>query len=153
MRKPPSDWLVMVMELEGKKRRLVLLSQAVPPSYEVAVVGDGNCFYRALARALWGDESRHAEARALVVAELRAKPELYQNSCRTGEQTLGVYQKYLGQMSLPGAWADDLAVAAAARAFGLNITVLTAYEGHVRVHVGGTARARCWYHTHLLSAG
>ncbi len=41
------------------------------------VIADGNCFYRALATHLYGDQERHMEARTLIVTEVMTQPDPY----------------------------------------------------------------------------
>ena len=64
---------------------------------EFIVNGDGNCQFRAISDQLYGDQSHHASVRAVVVAQMRARPDRYAafvespstTSIAAGSQTYG----------------------------------------------------------------
>ena len=84
--------------------------------------GDGNCQFRALSDQMYHDQSRHADVRKYVIAQLRSCAELY--SPYVPED----YEEYVARMARPGTWGDHITLQAAADAFGMKICVLTSYD-------------------------
>eukprot|EP00662_Eupelagonemidae_sp_cell21_P029673 gene29673-biopygen77618 len=64
---------------------------------------------------LWGDHHRHAEVRAAVAAQLRARPALYQDFVVDGDS--GGYAKFCTKVSMADEWGDHLTLQAAADAY------------------------------------
>ena len=118
---------------------------------EFIVNGDGNCQFRAISDQLYGDQSHHASVRAVVVAQMRARPDRYAafvespstTSIASGSQTYGWadaspsrgagedeanYAAYLRNMSKLGSWGDHVTLQAASDAYGLPFCVITSYR-------------------------
>lgn len=89
---------------------------------ERVMEGDGNCQFRALADQMYHDQSRHADVRRFVIAQLQGQRELYE------PYVPEAYEEYVERMSRPGTWGDHITLQAASDAFGLKICVLTSYE-------------------------
>ena len=102
------------------------------------VAGDGNCLFRALAAAILGDQARHAAVRSAVVAQLcspsgaAAFAPLFADA--------DAYALYCADMAAAGTWGDELGLAAAAEAFGVEVHVIQNTEQHWHVAYAPTRR-------------
>ncbi len=85
-----------------------------------AVDGDGNCQFRALALTLHGSAERHAAARAAVVAHLRRRADVFAPLFESPR----AYRLFCDDMARDATWGDELTLAAAAEAFGVEVHVL-----------------------------
>ena len=101
-------------------------------------IGDGNCLFRALAAAIFGDQARHAAVRSAVVAQLRtaagaaAFAPLFASAAD--------YALYCADMAASGTWGDELGLAAAAEAFSVEVHVIQDTEQHWHVAYAPTHR-------------
>jgi hypothetical protein len=110
------------------------------------VPGDGNCLFRALAAALFNDHTHHAEIRAAVAAQLCSPAGVAAFSPLFPDED--AYLLYADDMATNATWGDELALAAAAEAFGMHVTViqdtpqhwLVAYAPSNPQPQGGTAQ-------------
>lgn len=71
----------------------------------VDVIGDGNCFFRAVSHQINGTESNHSQIRALAIQNLINCPEQFIES--NTEQS---WLQYLQNMSRQGTWADHIVI-------------------------------------------
>lgn len=94
---------------------------------DVPVVGDGNCQFRALSRALFGDEERHKEVRISVVGNLRAHPlplEWHHATMAGGTSSPSEsWAQYCDRMLMNGEWGDQTTLFAAARTYNVAFVV------------------------------
>ena len=95
---------------------------------EYAVVGDGNCQFRALAHQLCGVEERHAPIRELVAAQLKAGRPAYAEF--VGSQD---YDAYVSQMSRDGTWGDHVTLQAAVDALNVEVAMVTSFADNQSV--------------------
>ena len=84
------------------------------------MAGDGNCLLRALAAAILGDQARHAAVRSAVAAQLRSPAGAAAFAPLFADAD--AYALYCADMAAAGAaWGDELGLAAAAEAFGVEV--------------------------------
>ena len=88
----------------------------------VNVCGDGNCFFRAIAHQLYGDESQHQKVREEAVQEV------IKNSNRYSNFVAGSFDKYVSNLSTDREWADNAAIQATSNAFRISIEILNDSE-------------------------
>jgi OTU domain-containing protein 3 len=81
--------------------------------------GDGNCFFRAIADQITGDESRHMEYRHHAVDYIRANKDMYVPFIEDDE----TIEQYCDDMEKDGIWGDQLETNALASCFKFNIIV------------------------------
>lgn len=84
------------------------------------VLGDGNCFFRAIASALGIDQNQHMALRATAIEQIINNPDLYR-------QWVGDINHYVDNVIDHGAWVDDTTIIQAladAREININITPL-----------------------------
>jgi hypothetical protein len=86
--------------------------------------GDGNCQFRALALLLFGCAERHACVRAAVVAALRARADAFAPLFDTPR----AFAHFCNDMACAATWGDELTLAAAADAFGVEVHVVQSTE-------------------------
>ena len=98
------------------------------------VEADGNCFFRALADQRYGDEGRHGEVRARVVAHVEARREAYAPFVEDDE----AFDEYVERMARDGEWAGHLEVSAATAVLRVGICIHQA--GSPRWVAGADAR-------------
>ena len=88
----------------------------------VNVNGDGNCFFRAIAHQLYGDESQHQMVREEAVQEV------IKNSNRYRNFIAGSFDKYVSNLSTDREWADNAAIQATSNAFRISTEILNDSE-------------------------
>ena len=104
-------------------------------SIEHRCLGDGNCQFRALSFALFGNQDRHKEVRSRVVELLRSERDFYAGFVRVGEfPGIESYDAWVENMERTShlnasAHGDNVTLQAAARVYGLRITVWR-HDGH-----------------------
>ena len=83
----------------------------------VDVGGGGDCFFRALAKQVLGDEQLHGPARQLTIRYMREHREEF-------EEFVGDFDSYVDRMSREGTYVEgEVEILAAANAFNVHIKV------------------------------
>ena len=85
----------------------------------VNVLGDGNCFFRAVSCQLYNTPEYHLYIRFLGVQHLLHNPELYIES----NYELS-WQNYVNNMAREGTWADNIIIQAVAIFFNVTINII-----------------------------
>ena len=88
----------------------------------VNVRGDGNCFFRAIAHQLYGDESQNQKVGEEAGQEIIKKSNRYRNF------VAGSFDKYVSNLSTDREWADSAAIQATSNVFRISIEILNASE-------------------------
>ena len=89
----------------------------------VQVRGDGNCQFRAIALALFGDEENHPRVRADVVDNMRNHPLDVEWLAALGDISPERWTWYCDTMSRDKEWGDDVTLGAAACAFNVAFVI------------------------------
>ena len=89
------------------------------------IVGDGNCMFRAIAFALYGDQEKHGDVRNLIVNYMTENIDE-----RVGQSKAKLlcdmnWRDYLGEMQKEGTWGDEYVLINGALACRTNIVVLS----------------------------
>ena len=84
----------------------------------VNVCGDGNCFFRAIAHQLYGDESQNQKVGEEAGQEIIKKSNRYRNF------VVGSFDKYVSNLSTDREWTDNAAIQATSKAFRTSIEIL-----------------------------
>ncbi|XP_070407786.1 uncharacterized protein [Nothobranchius furzeri] len=90
------------------------------PCVNEEIVGDGNCFFRAVSRAVTGTQKHHRKFRLAVVNQLKRNPQTYQSILRSEYSSVPHYLNS-SRMQYVGNWATEVEIQAAADYFGINI--------------------------------
>ncbi|CEF96584.1 Ovarian tumour, otubain [Ostreococcus tauri] len=90
----------------------------------IAMVGDGNCQFRALSHNLFKSQERHAEVRAAVVRDVEARREEFEIYFESSRE----FEKWLREMKRDRTWGDELTLRAACDSFGVKIHVIQSTE-------------------------
>ena len=85
----------------------------------VNVLGDGNCFFRAVSCQLYNTPEYHLYIRSLGVQHLLHHPELYIES--NFEYS---WQNYMDNMARQGTWADNIIIQAVANSLNITINII-----------------------------
>lgn len=122
IRKGWNYWRYQSLEKQIDRALGVLYGVSIAP-----IKADGSCLFRAFARAVLGDEERHPETRAAIVACLRASEELrlFIVSDDEGEDSGAYAERYLEEMSKPGTWGDQVEITAFTRVYGRSVRVFS----------------------------
>ena len=88
----------------------------------VNVRRDGNCFFRAIAHQLYGDQSQRQEVREATGQEV------IKNSNRYRNFVTGSFNKYVSNLSTDRGWADNAAIQATSNVFRMSIEILNDSE-------------------------
>ena len=83
------------------------------------MLGDGNCFFRALSHQPFGDAESHQIVRQAATDQVLRNPELYTESLINND-----IQHFVLSLSKDREWADNHAIQAAADAFGVSIEII-----------------------------
>lgn len=89
----------------------------------VNVLGDGNCFFRAVSCQLYNTPDYHVYIRCLGIQHLLHHPELYIES--NFEQS---WQNYVNNMARQGTWADNIIIQAVANSLNVTINIIESNE-------------------------
>lgn len=90
-------------------------------------LGDGNCFFRAISKAVYGSEELHIPIRNAVVRQLQTYAPAYNNIVRSKFESVSEYIRKSG-IHKPGSWATEVEIQVAADFFNINIYMF--YSGH-----------------------
>jgi OTU domain-containing protein 3 len=94
--------------------------QLAPFGLKVKEMGaDGNCFFRAIADQLEGDESSHMTYRYAAVDYMRLNKEMYTPFIEDDE----TIDQYCDDMAKDGVWGDQLEMNALASSYKFNMVV------------------------------
>ncbi|XP_073318283.1 uncharacterized protein [Pagrus major] len=109
-------------QLNVESEKLYLVSTEVgalgAPCKNEQIVGDGNCFFRAVSQAVCGTQKNHRKIRLAVFKQLRANPLAY--TLRPEYCSMADYLSR-SRMSYLGSWATEVEIQAAADCLGVNI--------------------------------
>ncbi|XP_073321847.1 uncharacterized protein [Pagrus major] len=109
-------------QLNVESEKLDLASTEVgalgTPCKNEKIVGDGNCFFRAVSQAVCGTENNHRKIRLAVFKQLRANPLAY--TLRPEYSSMSDYLSR-SRMHCLGSWATEVKIQAAADCLGVNI--------------------------------
>ncbi|XP_052710760.1 uncharacterized protein LOC128185124 [Crassostrea angulata] len=87
-----------------------------------SIVGDGNCFFRALSFAIFGDECHHFKIRSIIVNHLLKNEQTFLSFLRSGYQSVCNYVMKKGMLK-NGVWATEVEIIAAAHLLQTDIFV------------------------------
>ena len=96
----------------------------------VNVLGDGNCFFRAVSCQLYNTPDYHLHIRSLGIQHLLHYPELYIES--NYEQS---WQNYVNNMARQGTWADNIIIQAVANSLNVTINIIESSANFLPVTV------------------
>ena len=85
----------------------------------VPVAADGNCFFRAIADQLEGDEEQHAKYREMVVQYIIDHRENFEPFVEDDEN----FDEYCSRMKESGTWAGNMEIQAASMVTRTNICI------------------------------
>jgi hypothetical protein len=120
---PPEGGTVWSEDEDTELRRRLAAFQA-DGWRQVDVVGDGNCFFRALAKQVNGDEQLHGRARQETIRYMREHREEF-------EHLVEDFDSYVDHMSREGTFVEgELEIWAAANAFNVCIQVFGRSRNH-----------------------
>ena len=120
---PPEGGTVWSEDEDTELRRRLAAFQA-DGWRQVDVVGDGNCFFRALAKQVNGDEQLHGRARQETIRYMRERREEF-------EHLIEDFDSYVDHMSREGTFVEgELEIRAAANTFNVCIEVIGRSRNH-----------------------
>ncbi|XP_078795313.1 uncharacterized protein LOC144988623 isoform X2 [Oryzias latipes] len=94
-----------------------------PPCTNEKIIGDGNCYFRAISQAVTGSQSSHRKIRLAVVKQMETNPDLY--SWVIGREYSSVAEYITkSRMRFVSVWATDVEIQATADLLGVNVFVL-----------------------------
>ena len=100
--------------IENLEKKLLLRNLRI-----VDVLGDSNCFFRALSHQLFGDAESHQIVRQAATDQVLRNPELYTESLINND-----IQHFVLSLSKDREWADNHEIQAAADVFGVSIEII-----------------------------
>jgi len=112
---------------EAQKRLMQVV--ALYRAHVHPVQADGNCQFRAISFALYGNEEHHADLRGQVVDQMRKMPKDY------AQFVYEPYHDYVARMARDGEWGDNVTLQAASDVLDCRMQVLTDVPGSESVMV------------------
>jgi len=110
--------------------------------------GDGNCFFRVVARALLGTEAKHGEVRRAAVKEMRDNADVYSVFAAYA----GSFEQYLAKMEKNGEFIEnETEIQAVCNAYNVTVVLTSHDAGHDKVVEptgGADAETRTIYVAH-----
>ena len=94
-----------------------------------AILGDGNCFFRALSQVLYDSQDQHGKIRCKIVEYVADNPNIFAPLV-TGQSSV---EQHLVNMSTPGVWATQVEIQAATEVYGVPLYLkpsTTSYHWH-----------------------
>lgn len=85
---------------------------------------DGNCFFRAAAHQLYGNQEQHATVRERAVANLKEREDELQEFFGSKED----FEEYVDLMAMDRTWGDELALCAVAESYQCVVHVITSHQ-------------------------
>uniref|UniRef100_A0A8P4K4J2 ATP-dependent DNA helicase n=1 Tax=Dicentrarchus labrax TaxID=13489 RepID=A0A8P4K4J2_DICLA len=112
------DTLCKQLNVESEKVDLVSteVGPLGAPCLKEKIVGDGNCFFRAVSQAVCGTQKHHRKIRLAVVKHLKANGGALRPEYSSTEEYLT-----MSKMAYVGSWATEVEIQAAADFFGVSI--------------------------------
>ena len=104
-----NEILIVQEIIKNKKIKKKLFSK-------LDIVGDGNCFYRCIAKKLMGDENKYKDIKGKITKNIDKKNFLDYKDKYIKKEALKIYDE--------NAWAGDLAIFLAKKTFDVNIIIL-----------------------------
>ena len=121
--RPPASTPINDSQL---RRRLAQLQAEGWQAMDVA--GDGNCFFRALAKLVYGDERLHGSVRQATIQYMRQHYEDFEDFYELTDSDFGLY---IVRMSREGTYTEgEIEIRAAANAFNSRIWVVGRSNDH-----------------------
>ena len=98
----------------------------------VPILGDGNCFFRAIAHIIHKSQENHNSVRTEIVNYI------HMNSAQLGQLLIGndTIEQHIAKMRVPGEWATQVELQAATEVYGRALYLYTltpakdAYQWH-----------------------
>lgn len=90
------------------------------PCKNVSIKGDGNCFFRAVSKAVCGTDYYHGKIRNVTVKQLESNNAKYRSILRSGYSSVSEYISK-SKMICPDIWATEVEIQAAADCLGVSI--------------------------------
>ncbi|XP_065943020.1 myosin-2 heavy chain-like [Magallana gigas] len=112
----------------GLKEQPVSIGKVLKaPSKTRSIIGDGNCFFRALSFAIFGEECHHFKIRSAIVNHLLKNDSTFFSFLRSGYQSVCSYVLKKGMLK-NGSWATEVEIIAAAHLLQTDIFVFDDYN-------------------------
>ena len=116
--------LALCRQINIESERVDATSSAVgplgTPCRTQKIVGDGNCFFRAVSQAISGTQRYHVKFRRAVVRHLERNPVAYEGILRSEYSSMSEYLN-VSRMGYVGSWATELEIQAAADCLGVSV--------------------------------
>lgn len=102
------------------------------------IQADGNCQFRALAWAKYGNQGRHKVVRRKVVEYLEAHPDVIEPLLGSDVispqcKDLTTATEYITKMAQVGTWGDDATLSAASQALNLHLVIINKDSSYFKV--------------------
>ena len=125
---PPLEGGTVWNEDEDTELRRRLAAFQADGLRRVDVIGDGNCFFRALAKQVNGDEQLHGRARQETIRYMREHREEFDQFVHSVD-----FDSYVDRMSREGTYVEgEIELMAAAKTFNVRIRVYGRSANHDR---------------------
>ncbi|XP_057683515.1 uncharacterized protein LOC130910330 [Corythoichthys intestinalis] len=108
------------IELQKVDSKSTQVGHLGKPCKNEKVVGDGNCFFRAVSQAVSGTQNYHRKIRLAVVKQIEKNAILYQGLLRSEYSSVAEYLSN-SKMGYVGSWATEIEIQAAADYLEMSI--------------------------------
>nr|XP_034320143.1 uncharacterized protein LOC117687529 [Crassostrea gigas] len=130
---------VPLMCIENEHIPQVVEKELTSPATEKEIIGDGNCFFRAVSYSVSNSEDFHSSIRSAVCGHMMTNQELFKTFLRNGE---GSIESHLSAslMRQEGTWATEVEILAMAHF--LRVDIFT-YSGGQWLKFSGDMVTKC----------
>jgi len=111
------------LNLEWQGENVLLPTETGPmgsPCKTVSIVGDGNCFFRAVAQAVCGTQKAHRAVRLAIVKHMELHRVEYSNLLRCQYTSMEDYLSN-SKMKFVGSWATEVEIQSTSNYLGVDI--------------------------------
>ena len=112
----------------------------------VDVLGDGNCFFRAISHQLFATEDHHQTIRENAINHMLLNPDMY-SRCFDENQSM---DEFIALNSKNREWADSIIISATSNFYQVNINIINDRGVELLIHPEGTSDHVSTYQTVII---
>ncbi|XP_026105912.1 uncharacterized protein LOC113077858 [Carassius auratus] len=134
--------IVNIIKEDNNPNEIIEMAE---PCETKSILGDGNCFFRAVAFAVSGSEEEHRKVRRAVVTHILENEDKYVHNLRQGYSSVPEYIA-TSRMKYVGTWATEMEIQAASDLIGVDIFTYTREKWLKYKSSNISSRQSCQHH-------
>uniref|UniRef100_A0A9J7WX60 ATP-dependent DNA helicase n=1 Tax=Cyprinus carpio carpio TaxID=630221 RepID=A0A9J7WX60_CYPCA len=133
--------IVNIIKEDNNPNEIIEMAE---PCETKSILGDGNCFFRAVAFAVSGSEEEHRKVRRAVITHILQNEDKYVQNLRQGYSSVPEYIA-TSRMKYVGTWATEMEIQAASDLIGVDIFTYSR-EKWLKYKSSNISRQSCQQH-------